>query len=116
MTISDYLKGKFDFKFSDLNISSVLSDRGISPEADASMVDERDKDLARADLYLILASAVGGGGRKVQKGNRSVSERSYSFGVNDRTSFRKEAERLYLKWGESFVEESPVKFLPIFDV
>lgn len=113
MTVSEYLKGSFDFKFSDANIASVLADRNIMPDAELSTAGRRDIDLAKADLYLILASAVGGGGKKVQKGNRSVSERNYSFGVNDRREFRREADRLYAKWGEK-ANISPVRFLKLF--
>ena len=63
-------------------------------------VDERSIDLAKADLYMILANVVSGGGRRVQKGNRSVSERTYQFGVYDRRDFRAMANKLYAKWGE----------------
>lgn len=112
MTISEYLKGSFDFKFSDLNITSVLTDRGIQPDTDLSDVSEKDRDLARADLYMILASATSGGGKRVVKGNRSVSERNYSFTASDRSHFRAMANKLYGKWGVE--TESPVRFVKIF--
>jgi len=72
-------------------------------------------DLAQADLYLILANAVSGGGKKVVKGNRSVSERSHTFYSRDREAFRAMARSLYDKWDEPFYDDSSVQFLPIYD-
>lgn len=100
MTISEYLKGSFDFSFSDGNIKSVLARRGLSPDTPLDNMGEKDIDLATADLYMVLASAASGGGKRVQKGNRSVSERSYQFGAHDRRAFRDAANLLYAKWGE----------------
>lgn len=115
MTVSEYLKGLFDFKFSDSNISSVCAKRGIDPTSDLNSVGEKELDLAQADLYLILANAVSGGGKKVVKGNRSVSERSHTFYSRDRESFMAMARSLYDKWDEPFFNDSSVQFLPIFD-
>ena len=101
MTISEYLKGSFDFTFTDANISAVLTRRGLTADTPLENVDERNIDLVQADLYMILANVVSGGGRRVQKGNRSVSERTYQFGVYDRRDFRAMANKLYAKWGET---------------
>ena len=101
MTISEFLKGSFDFTFSDANILTVLTRRGISADEPFENVSENIRDLATADLYMILANVVSGGGRRVQKGNRSVSERTYQFGVYDRRDFRAMANKLYAKWGET---------------
>lgn len=109
MTISEYLKGSFDFQFKDANILAVLTRRGLNADADLKDVDERSIDLAMADLYMILANVISGGGKRVQKGNRSVSERDYKFGVYDRRDFRAMANMLYAKWGEeSQIEPSAV--------
>lgn len=113
MTISEYLKGSFDFKFSEANLLSVLTRREILPTSDLSSVSEKDIDLATADLYMILANVVSGGGKRVQKGNRSVSERSYTFGVYDRRAFRNMANQLYVKWGEIAEMDSPAVFVHI---
>ena len=110
MTISEYLKGSFSYTFSDANIASVLTRRGLTADKPLEDVDEKSIDLAQADLYMILANVVSGGGKRVQKGNRSVSERSYQFGVYDRREFRAMADRLYSKWGES-ITQSPAVFI-----
>lgn len=111
MTISEYLKGSFDFAFSDANILAVLTRRGVSADEPFENVSEKIRDLATADLYMILASAASGGGRRVQKGNRSVSERTYQFGVYDRRAFREMANHLYAKWGESASVSSSARFV-----
>lgn len=113
MTIEKFLRGGFDFKFSDENISTVLASRSIEPLAPIETVSGKDRDLARADLYMVLASVISGGGKKVQMGNRSVSERNYSFGVTDRRFFASEANRLYAKWGEA-ERKSSVKFVRVY--
>lgn len=101
MTISEFLKGSFDFAFTDANILAVLTRRGLTTDTPLEDVDEKSIDLVQADLYMILANAVSGGGRRVQKGNRSVSERTYQFSVYDRRDFRAMANKLYAKWGET---------------
>lgn len=113
MTISEYLKGSFDFKFSDANISSVLTRRGLEADTLLENVDEKSIDLATADLYIILANVVSGGGRRVQKGNRSASERTYQFGVYDRRAFREMANMLYAKWGVAESVSSSAVFVHI---
>lgn len=113
MTIEEHLRGSFDFKFSDANIATALASHGIALGTEYESVSEKDRDLAKADLYMILANVVSGGGKKVQKGNRSVSERNYQFGVYDRRAFQKQANRLYLKWGISVVSPS-VKFVRFY--
>lgn len=110
MTLSEYLKGSFDYKFSDANILAVLTRRGLDATQPLETVDERDIDLAMADLYLILANVVSGGGKKVQKGNRSVSERSYDVVTYDRREFRKMANQLYKKWGEKASISASARF------
>jgi hypothetical protein len=111
MTISEFLKGSFDFTFSDANILTVLTRRGLTADTPLESVDEKSIDLVQADLYMILANAVSGGGRRVQKGNRSVSERTYQFGVYDRRAFREMANHLYAKWGESASVSSSARFV-----
>lgn len=111
MTISEFLKGSFDFSFSDANILAVLTRRGLTADSPLADVDDRSIDLVTADLYMILANVVSGGGKRVQKGNRSVTERNYTFGAYDRRDFRAMANKLYLKWGENASSSSPVQFI-----
>lgn len=113
MKIEEYLEGFFGHKFSKENYATVLASRDVEPDTHYSEVSKRTVDLMKADLYMILASLASGGGRKVQMGNRSVSESTFTFGVNDRAYFRRQANQLYAKWGEE-KESSGVKFVRFY--
>lgn len=114
MTIGQFLQGNFEYQFTELNIQTVLARRNIYEGVDHTEVSERDRDLCLADLYMILANVLNGQGRRVQKGNRSVTERSFTFGITDRENFRKEALRLYSKWGENQANDNVV-FTTIYE-
>ena len=111
MIFSEYLKSVFDYKFSDERVSAVLARRGLDGDVELSSVSEKDIDLATADLYVLLTNIVSGGGKKVQKGNRSVSDRSYSINGYDRRNFLEIANRLYAKWGEKTSVVSSARFV-----
>lgn len=106
MTIETYLQGKFEYQFSALNIQSTLEGRGIELGTPHTEVSEKNTDLALSDLYSILANVTSGGGKRISKGNRSVTDKSYSFTVTDRQGFRNESNRLRQKWDE------PVEIIP----
>lgn len=115
MTIEDFLQGKFEYQFSALNMQSTLVGRGIVSETSQADVSEKDTDLAQSDLYMILANVTSGSGKKITKGNRSVSDKALSFGITDRDNFRNEAIRLRTKWGEVTAQVPTVKFARLFD-
>ena len=114
MTIGQFLQGHFEYQFTELNIETVLARRNIYVDNDHTDVSEKDRDLCLADLYMILANVLNGQGRRIQKGNRSVTERSFTFGITDRENFRKEALRLYSKWGENQSSDTVV-FTTIYE-
>jgi len=114
MTIESYLQGKFEFEFSALNFQSVFAGRGIEPSSSHTEVSEKDTDLALSDLYMILANVTNGGEKRITKGNRTITEKTYSFGITDRANFRNEANRLRFKWGLETVVVPNVKFANMF--
>jgi len=114
MTIESYLQGKFEFEFSALNFQSVFAGRGIESSSSHTEVSEKDTDLALSDLYMILANVSNGGGKRITKGNRTITDKSYSFSVSDRVNFRNEANRLRTKWGEDSVSVPNVKFANLY--
>jgi ATP-dependent phosphoenolpyruvate carboxykinase len=114
MTIELFLKGKFEYEFTDLNIQSTLEGRGLIMGTEHSDVSEKDADLALSDLYMILANVTSGRGKMVSKGNRSVTGKSTMFTKDDRATFRNEAIRLRMKWGEKIDAISTVRFVNLF--
>jgi len=99
LTIEQYLIGQFEYEFSDLNIQSALECWGITAGVSHLSVGSKEKDLALSNLFMVLANVTSGGGKQVTKGNRTVKDKSFSFGITDRQNFREEAMRLRNKWG-----------------
>lgn len=102
-TIEDYLNGLFASDFSEKNLKSILLKRGIDSGADQENVSVMLKELAQADLYMVLFNTFSRGSETVTKGNWSRSIGSVNIGVNDRKGYLDAANLLYAKWGESVV-------------
>ena len=100
-TIEQYLQGLFGYQFSDANITSVLLKRGITAGVDQDTVDIEPKELAQADLYMVLFNTFGQGGETISKGNWLRKTASVNIGVNDRKSFLDAANLIYMKYGET---------------
>lgn len=100
-TIEQYLQGLFSYEFSTANMTSVLIKRDIESGCDQADVSAQQKDLAQADLYMVLFNVFSGGSQTVSKGNWSRSTGSVYVGVNDRKSFWDAANNIYKKYGES---------------
>lgn len=99
-TIEQYLQGLFGYQFSSANMTSVCLKRGIEEGSDQEDVSEELKELAQADLYMVMFNVFGQGGESVTKGNWTRSTSSVNVGVNDRRSFLEAANRIYAKYGE----------------
>lgn len=115
LTIENYLRSKFEYEFSDLNIAGALESWGIVAESSHTDVGEREKDLALSELYMVLANVTSGGGKRIQKGNSSATQKSYQFGVTDRANYRNEALRLRAKWGIGDEPTGGVQFIEMID-
>ncbi len=100
-TIEDYLNGLFAEDFSAKNMTSVLLKRDIEEGSDQADVDTESKELAQADLYMVLFNTFGKGGESVTKGNWKRSTSAVNIGVNDRKSFLDAANKIYDKYGEA---------------
>lgn len=98
--IEDYLNGLFAEDFSAKNMTSILLKRGIDAGADFLDVDDQSKELAQADLYMVLFNKFSKGSESVSKGNWKRSTGGVNIGVNDRKSFFEAANIIYKKYGE----------------
>ena len=99
--IEDYLNGLFADDFSAKNMTSVLLKRGISVGADILDVDNRSKELAQADLYMVLFNKLGKGSESVSKGNWKRSTGGANINSTDRKAYLEAANLIYKKYGES---------------
>lgn len=119
MTIKEYLKGFFEpNSFSEENFASVFAKYDVDGNSNENDVNEREKDLCLAELLLLLANKVSGGGsssqssESVKRGDfeRSMStgssESSYSMTYLDRKYLRERAYYLFRKWGIEMEEDS----------
>jgi hypothetical protein len=100
-TIENYLNGLFAEDFSTRNMTSVLLKRSITAGVDESTVELKSKELAQADLYMVLFNKFSKGSESVTKGNWKRSTGGVNIGVNDRKSFFDAANLIYKKYGES---------------
>lgn len=119
MTIKDYLKGFFEKdSFTEENFATIFAKYDVDESSDENDVNEREKDLCLAELLLLLANKVSGGGsssqnsESIERGDfkKSVSsgssERSYSMTYLDRKYLRERAYYLFRKWGIEMEEDS----------
>jgi hypothetical protein len=100
-TIEDYLNGLFAEDFSAKNMTSVLLKRSITAGVDESTVELQTKELAQADLYMVLFNKLSKGSESVTKGNWKRSTGGANIGVNDRKSWYEAANAIYKRYGES---------------
>jgi len=98
--IEDYLNGLFAEDFSTKNMTSILLKRGIAVGVDSTLVSDQSKELAQADLYMVLFNKFSKGSESVSKGNWKRSTGGVNIGVNDRKSFFEAANIIYKKYGE----------------
>lgn len=57
VTIEEYLRGYVSIPLTDETIKSILADRGVDSGADLSELDEKAKDLCKADAFFWVAGA-----------------------------------------------------------
>lgn len=107
MTIEEYLKGKTGYSITDDAIRSILFDRNVSEDSDASSLSQREKDLCVADLFrwILLNPSISAsvedadGGWKHKEGSSQMSDSDKSF-------LRQEANRIYDLYGEERIMTS----------
>lgn len=97
-TIETWLRGKVDFDVPEATIMAILFDNFVVHGTPVSDVEERERELCLADLYMWLSSSsttssaetISDGGWSHQKSNKQVT---------DRGGLVKKAQALYAKWG-----------------
>ena len=101
MLIEEYLRGFFAVDVSDTTMQSILMKRGVAPQSDYYDVEERDRDLCLADLYVFNSTLpLVKNNTEDSDGGWKHTEGGYQYSVTDRRTFRSMARALYAKWGE----------------
>ena len=108
-TISDFLTGLSDL-LTEKGLQTVLAKRGLSADTPYSELEERERDLAEAEVYYWLTNLpVGGATTKDVDGSYSHSEGGWTVsGANISEWSRKYAD-LRRKWNEEVISKSRIK-------
>ena len=99
MTIEDYLKGMIGYPVSDESISAVEINRGITAGSDVSVVTERQRDLAIADLLMVVCQTPSTTGTEDAMGD--WKHKTSGLAVTNSSALIKRANAIYSKYDES---------------
>lgn len=111
LTIKEYISGVSPI-ISDEVVRMILADRGVAEDAEIQYVEEKDKDLLRADALLWCAmSPSTNGGWEEQVGNWKTKKAGNTLTSADKSSMKRMARYLYRKWGIPFPYPSSVQIV-----
>lgn len=100
MSMREYLKAQIDYELKNTSYISVAQKWGFRLSDDSRETPEMKKDLAYADLLLIVCTAPSTIQGKTKKaGNWSITDTSKTISINDKKRLEQRAKDLYAKWG-----------------
>lgn len=100
MSMREYLKAQIDYELKNTSYISVAQKWGFRLSDDSRKTSEMKKDLAYADLLLIVCTAPSTIQGKTKKaGNWSITDTSKTISINDKKRLEQRAKDLYAKWG-----------------
>ena len=102
ITISEYISGRVAFEITEAALASIFFDRGINAWADASVVSEEKRQLCYADA-LMWGATLPSNGKRVEDADADWkhAETGVRTTEAERTLWRKMANDIYTKYGES---------------
>lgn len=101
ISIEEYLRGKVGFDVSDSALTSILIDRKVNKGADVSVLDQKTKDLAYADLLMWGATNPSSyTGSKNSDGGWTHTDASKTITTTDKKEWRKQADAIYREYGD----------------
>lgn len=111
ITIEDYLGGVSPLLNDDI-VKMLLIDKGIEPNTAVADIEERDRDLLRADALLWCCTSPSTvGGNEEQVGNWKTKRAGMTLTSADRAMMKRMARRLYLKWDEPWRWQPSVRLV-----
>ena len=100
MSMREYLKAQIDYELKNTSYISVAQKWGFRLSDDSRETSDMKKDLAYADLLLIVCTAPSTIQGKTKKaGNWSITDTSKTISINDKKRLEQRAKDLYAKWG-----------------
>lgn len=109
-TIGDYLFGCVNFDIPEEAVSAKCAERGIDPSSAFSAVDQRDRDLLKADLlYWIALGATKVNNTSDSDNGWSHSSGGYTLSNDDKERMLDCANAIYDEYGEEPPFDDSVK-------
>lgn len=106
-TAKDWMRGTLGIEVPEEVIDRILVERDFQPDTYFQMMEEKDKDLVKADLYFWAStSASKTGVTKDSDATWSHSEGGAELSDATRRQYLKMANALYRKWGEESISMS----------
>lgn len=111
MTMEEYLKSLIDYELKHTAYVGVAQKWGFRLVADSREVPDMQKELAYADLLLIICTAPSTIQGKTKKaGNWTITDSSKTISINDKKRLEQRAKELYAKWGLSLDVGTDIEF------
>lgn len=108
ITIEDYLGGASPLVTEDM-VKMILVDKGIEPSTNVADMEERDRDLLKADTLMWCAmNPSTNGGWEEQVGNWKTKKAGNTLTNADKAMLKRMARYLYRKWEEPWKYSSSV--------
>lgn len=109
-TMYDYLQSLIEFELPERSFVTVANRYEFSLDDDSNYVEQRDKDLALADLLLVLTTSPSTIQGKTEKaGNWSITDTSTTISITDKQRLEKRAYALYKRWGIDYNLDIPAR-------
>lgn len=101
ITIEDYLRGCVGITLPDDVINTILLDRGIAQGTEAELLDKKQRDLCKADLYMWCATVPTTFGL-VEDANGVWKHKEGAIQVQsaERRIWKEKANAIYAEYGE----------------
>lgn len=111
LTIEDYLGGISPLVTEDI-IKMLLADKGIEAGTSVADLEEKDKDLIKADtLFWCAMTPSTNGGWEEQVGNWKTKKAGNTLTSADKAMMKRMAKFLYRKWHEPCPYPSSVRIV-----
>ena len=111
MTVKEYLAGVSPLVSEDM-VKTLMVDKHIEQDAPIEALDERERDLLKADALILSAmSPSTQGGWEEQVGNWKTKQAGNTITSSDRAAMKRMARYLYNKWGEPWQYPSSVRVI-----
>lgn len=102
MDMRTFLTADYEFDIKSTALVKVANNRAFKLSDDSNEVSEKQRDLATADLLIIVTNTPSMIQGKTEKaGNWSETQGSRTLSITDKKDMRDRANALYAKWGES---------------